>query len=62
MMIVLSCHYHYVVGCVQHINLLYLKAMASVMEMYSRVRGAQGDNRFVNIITTTRYLDALDDF
>ena len=34
--------------------------MASVMEMYSRVRGAQGDNRFVNTITTTRYLDALD--
>ena len=36
--------------------------MASVMEMYSRVRGAQGDNRFVNNITTTQYLDALDDF
>ena len=24
MMIVLSCHYHYVVGCVQHINLTYI--------------------------------------
>ena len=48
--------------CSTYQSYIYFKAMASVMEMYSRVRGAQGDNRFVNIITTTRYLDALDDF
>ena len=28
------------------VNNLYLQAMASMIEVYSRVRGAQGDNRF----------------